>query len=406
MTKKINWKDEEVLNIVFEGASKGLSSTEIAAIISKKFGVNANDRAVRRVAGENNIDLLQTNNNGYTDNIKVEEERRADGSLDRVKRIEMTEEEAMDDDFVLRAHGFDPEKWDIINIRNGYWEQGSRAEGTKRLYSSRITVKPKVDKITPAKIAEIMSNTITPKEFNTEITVDSNDSLVIPLFDIHFGIETYGSLETKLSQIVKRIRQGYKNVAIVVGGDFLHSNEINKTVTVNGTILDDVDNVQSLEDASKFMSMLIENALLNAENVSVTSIGGNHDFSKQYMFIWGLKMKYPNVNIDLTDATRTAFNLGEIGIMVAHGDVATKRLPMLFATEFIDVWSKSKYRTVFTGHYHTEKVTDVEGVVLHQFGTPKKSDPYEKRNGFTMARKHIQLLEFSESRLLATYEIE
>ena len=406
MTKTVNWSDKDTIAEIARYAEKGLSSTEIASILSKKLNADVADRSVRYAAKKNDIDLLQTNNNGYTENVKIEEERRSDGTLDRVQRIEMTPEQAMDDSFVLKAHGFDAEKWDIVNVRNGYWDQGSKVSGTKRLYTSRITVKPKVDKINPEKIAEILSNTITPKRFRVEHRNESIDSLVVPLFDIHFGIETYESLEDKLSQIIKRIEQGYKNISIIIGGDFLHSNDINRTVTVSGTILDDVDNVQALEDASEFMSALIETALINAENVSVHAIGGNHDFSKQYMFVWGLRMKYPDANIELTNETRTAFNLGEIGIMVAHGDVATKRLPMLFATEFSDIWAKSTYRTVFTGHYHTEKVTDVEGVVLHQFGTPKKSDPYEKRNGFTMARKHIQLLEFSESRLLATYEIE
>ena len=44
--------------------------------------------------------------------------------------------------------------------------------------------------------------------------------------------------------------------------------------------------------------------------------------------------------------------------------------------------------------------------MMWQFGTAKPNDPYEKANGYTMGRKHLQLLEFGKERLLATYEIE
>lgn len=49
---------------------------------------------------------------------------------------------------------------------------------------------------------------------------------------------------------------------------------------------------------------------------------------------------------------------------------------------------------------------DTDGVVMHQFGTVKPNDPYEVTNGYTVARKHLQMLEFDNEKLLATYEIE
>ena len=61
---------------------------------------------------------------------------------------------------------------------------------------------------------------------------------------------------------------------------------------------------------------------------------------------------------------------------------------------------------VASGHYHTEKLADTDGVVMHQFGTVKPNDPYEHANGYTVARKHLQMLEFDNEKLIATYEIE
>lgn len=400
----VDWKNPQTVSRLADLADEGLSSKEIAVVLQEELKESVNDRSVRRVANKNDIILSKSNRNGYNPDRRVETEKRADGSLMASKVIPMTDEEAMDEEFVLKAHGFDATKWQVVNLKNGYWEQGSREEGKKRLYSSKITVKPIEKVITEQDIIDKINGKIDPIILKNKKIGDK--TLIIPLFDVHFGIETFEHIEDKLEQILQRIRNGYKDITIVIGGDFFHSDFMSKTQTANNTQLDHVENEKALEDGAKFLSYLIEESIVNAEHVSVKGIGGNHDRDKQFMFLWGIQNKYPQATIDITMESRTAFSVNKIGIMVAHGDLAVKRLPMLFATEFPEIWSNSTYRTVMTGHYHTEKVTDIDGVVMRQFGTSKKSDPYEKVNGYTMARKHIQVLEFNNNRLLATYEVE
>ena len=83
-----------------------------------------------------------------------------------------------------------------------------------------------------------------------------------------------------------------------------------------------------------------------------------------------------------------------------------KSAPMLFASEYPELWAKSTYRSIYSGHLHSERVLNADGVVMHRFGTPKPSDEYEFKNGYTLARKHLQAQEFNDTRLLATYEVE
>lgn len=404
MTNKINWQDEDILSQLKELAGKGLSSKDIASVLGTRLGGKINDRSVRRVAQQHDIELKQSNKNGYNTPNTIEKSRHSDGSRSESRFIEMTEAQAMDDDYVLKAHGFDPNKWEIVNVKNGFWQQNSHSNGKINLYQSKISVKPKKNDLTTEQLASILNNNVNHIEIDNIIS--GSDTLMIPLFDLHFGIETFESLSDKLNQMVERIHKGYKNIAIIIGGDYFHSDFITKTQTVKNTQLDHADNVKALEDGTQFISTLIEESLKSSTHVELHAIGGNHDSDRQYMFMWGIKIKYPQVGFELTDEAREAFSVGKVGVMLAHGDLAVKRLPMLFATEYPEIWAKSTYRTVMTGHFHTEKLNDIDGVVLHQFGTPKKSDPYEKRNGYTMARKHLQLLEFSEERLLATYEIE
>ncbi|OIM02331.1 hypothetical protein ATX50_10910 [Oenococcus oeni] len=78
---------------------------------------------------------------------------------------------------------------------------------------------------------------------------------------------------------------------------------------------------------------------------------------------------------------------------------------MLFATEAPDIWAKSTYRMALYGHFHKEVVNDDFGLVEHQVGTFKTTDPYESKNGYTMATKKMECFEFDDSTLKAIHYI-
>ena len=161
----------------------------------------------------------------------------------------------------------------------------------------------------------------------------------------------------------------------------------------------------ALSDAKRFYDELICCALQNSMHVSVYSVGGNHDEDLDYMFVDALADRYPQVDVHNTNEYRQCFCIDQVSILLAHGDKAQKKLPMLFATENPFEWSQSTYREIHFGHYHKEITNDDYGVVTRQFGTPKLNDPYEKTNGYTMAHRKIQLLEFSSDALKAEYNV-
>ena len=112
----------------------------------------------------------------------------------------------------------------------------------------------------------------------------------------------------------------------------------------------------------------------------------------------------PQIHVHNTTDYRAAFRLEHVGIMIAHGDTALRKLPMLFATEYADIWSNSSWREVLYGHFHHEVVNDDSGVVIRQLGTPKPSDGYEKKNGYTMSSRTLKLFEYDADRLRVTYD--
>lgn len=338
------------------------------------------------------------------DNTLEEVRKSASGDYTSARTLVLSDDELQDEGALLRYHNYDPEEWTIKTSSNVRSVRDTN-QGEKHTYTSRVTVSPKVKpEVSVEEIVEVLRRRVEP------VTVTRRNSgethLTIPLFDLHFGISTYEQMRPKLQQIEEIIAKGHKSIHIIVGGDFQHSDVMNKSQTSNLTLLDPVDNDQALEDGHRFLSELIEVSLQNADEVKLHSIPGNHDFSKQYVLLWGMKFLYPQVEFNVTKKSRLAFGFGTVSFLVLHGDVAMKSAPMLYASEYPELWAKSTYRSVYSGHLHSERLVDAEGVVMHRFGTPKPSDDYEFKNGYTLARKHLQVQEFNESRLLATYEVE
>ena len=402
---------EQISEFIKVHVGLGESHQSISNQIYDVFGINVARRTVSSHVARLNTPEVGLNTPSVPSSVSYRDNGtqlsiNADGSQTSSTVIQMQADQIKDVNYVLRAHGFSETDWELVSARNNFWQQKNSEQGLVDLYQSKITVKPKLK--TGLQVEDII------KSFNNviksvEVTnvKKGNDNIVIPLFDMHFGITKLEMLEDHLHKIANILKKGYKRVEIIIGGDVLHSDFITKSQTSSNTQLDPVKTIRALNEAESFFSTLIELSLKMSEIVEVKAVSGNHDTDSQFYFVWGMSQKFPQVDFEnVLNTDRLAFQFGKIGILVAHGNLALKRLPMLFANEFPDIWSSSTYRMVASGHYHTEKLADSDGVVTHQFGTAKPNDPYEHANGYTVARKHLQMLEFDSEKLLATYEIE
>lgn len=323
----------------------------------------------------------------------------------------LDEERWKDDAYVLQAFGYDPKKWRIIRNRSNFWQSPSQEEGKKTLWQVKIDIEPIGAKVIDAEdLIDIFNDhpvtpvTITPRETG----VKGQRNLVLAFADLHFGITTYAEMQPYLDELVDLLHtKTYKKIVIEQLGDLFHSDSFTTIRTNSDTLLstdgNKVDIVQAVNDALSFYSAVIDEALANTKQVEIYHTQGNHSADLEYMFLMILEERYPSVKIHKNIAYRTAYALDHVGIMIAHGDTARKRLPMLFASEYSQIWANSTYRTIHSGHYHKQVVNDENGVVWYQVGTPKPSDGYELKNGFTMAHKRLQVFEYSENSLKAAY---
>ncbi|MCX7578196.1 helix-turn-helix domain-containing protein [Leuconostoc falkenbergense] len=404
------WTDEHK-NRVAELGAQGLSSRKIAQRLFDEFGENFSRRTVSQYLSTGSTNgRVRTKSNQQSD-TKVKDVQRGteivinkDGSTTSSTTMQMTSEQAKDPEFVLRAHGFNPDDWDIVSAHNNFWQQNSVENGLIDLYQSKITVKPKSDdELTPQDIANLFKSDI--KTYTVHQVARDTHNLVVPLPDLHFGITTILDVKGHLDRLLELINKGYKTIVIEQLGDLFHSSQMWSSQTLKGTLLDEVNMVQAVEDAKQFFDVLVTAALQNSTTLHIKQMAGNHSGNMEYMFMEYLKAKYPQAVIKNNIKFRDAYLLDNVGIMLAHGDLAPKNLPMLFANEFGGVWSLSHSKEIHKGHFHKEKTVDEGGVISRQLGTVKPNDNYEIMNGWTLSKKELYALEYDSDKLVAEWHV-
>lgn len=335
-------------------------------------------------------------------NSKQKITRLTNGSFSVVDGPAVHDEDLKDESAVMLAHGFDPNRFLLTSVVDSYW--GENSEGLP-LYQTKIKLTPKT--VDFDKLADDVSSAVVPVPPVAIKRRTGKNTLVIPLFDLHFGISTASTMQPYLDQIEAVIETGFKNILIILGGDIFHSDSVTRSVTVKGTQLDHVDMAQALDDADQFFTELMSEACLYSRHVSVISVPGNHDFDVAYVWARAMKAKYAEA-VDYFDVTRSTWatvQIGHVGILAAHGDVAKARLRDIFSTEAVDIWAASKFRAIFSGHFHKEVAIDDFGCELFQVGTPKPADAWEIRKGLVMSKRKMELFTFDDSHLVSTYYI-
>lgn len=325
-------------------------------------------------------------------------------SISSTALITIKDGQKLTDKQLLEKHGLDPDRFVIERYVSNAW---GKPEPHSTSYQTKITVKPINYDLDD--VIKSINQDIKPVTRQVKKKVDHKNTLIIPLFDVHFGISTYKTMKTYLDQIYDLISSTpYTNTLVILGGDYFHSDSMTKSQTVKGTQLDHVDMQQAIEDGTDFFNDLMSFVIPFSKHVHIISVPGNHDSDLAYVWGLGMKERYKKAvdSFNLSLNTWAAFNIDRCGFLIAHGDVAKNRLPLLFASDAKEIWSKTNYHAVFWGHFHKEVVNDDSGVVTFQVGTPKPSDNWEKRKGFTMSRKKLELFEFNKDRLTSIHYLE
>lgn len=333
--------------------------------------------------------------------------RNADGSAVANKVLAADNPQDLSDTDLLNLFGYNPDYFKLDSFKYSAW--GKDKETGQPLISASVKVSPITQDVTTDKFIDVINNEVQPVQpVNVKRDIETrnlDENLIIPLFDLHFGITDIETAYVYLLNLQDMIQHNnYRHILIVFGGDVFHSDFMTKTQTAKNTQLDHVDNVKALQDATSFFDDLIRSVHSHADNVDVISIGGNHDYDKQYLWMYAMSIKWQKfANFHLTTGTRQYFQIGHVMLAVLHGDQALNKIANLMSTEEPKMWADSTARVALSGHFHKNLIRQVgsndDGVMLYQCSTIKPNDKYELDKGFTMSGHRLEVFTLNDHRV-------
>lgn len=321
---------------------------------------------------QSQVNDIEEAKNRYRNEVSLNK----DGTTSSNKLIEMSEEQSKDINYLLKAHGFSAECWELVSAKNNIWNVYSKKDGISTLYSSKITVKPIKLNITSDLIHkwfDKLDRTYSlPKVKITNDYLSGNKLLLIDISDLHMnlqasmfvtGNEYNCDIAEKLffyviNDILSRTTNyKFEKIIFTIGGDMLNADNLNNTTT-KGTPQDCDLHLFDAYERLCAMSVKAVDILKDIASVDVIYIPSNHDLTSgfklaKYIHAWFRNDK--RVNVDYSPFPRKYTVFGKTLFVFAH-DGKVKDLPRIVADEARQYWSQIETTEVFLQHLHSEQV--------------------------------------------------
>ena len=315
-----------------------------------------------------------------------------DGTAE-IKGIAFAEPQSPEE--IIRILKIDTEKWKL----SSYWNKQHKDYW---LISAMVTHK----KLEPQDfLLETLKN-FKPK-YTPVAKVHINDKFsdptvgVLSIQDLHFGKEgnltVADDFKLAIENLVLRAYSSHKveKIVYVIGGDLLNMDTFGG-LTTKGTPVDSDQRAQdAYNDAFDAMFWSVNYIKQFCNELQVVYLPGNHDRLSSYHLVHALSKCFnePNITFDATYAERKVVVYGQNFLAFEHGDVTKKMTALVYATEFPAEWGVTSYRTCYTGHFHTKKVTEfvtdneVHGFAIKHLPSLSKTDYWHYHNKFTGAKR-------------------
>ncbi len=327
------------------------------------------------------------------------------GEISSEKKISLTADKLKDSNYLIKAHGFNPDEFEIISARSSFWGK----EKGKDFYSSRISIRPKKESLT----VEFLSEFFKYKDFEKHkdpVAIKQYDKngefLEVDVPDLHIGLNTTKG-ETHESYNIEEARErfikciydikercygkSFSKIYIAPLGDLLHFDNINGSTTKGTPQATDGRFAQVFNAA---VDILIEgiDILGDIAPVHIMYVSGNHDKVLGYAAMVAIEKAYrkdDNVTVDTTPTSRKAIHEGNVLIGLAHGDMNKDRMAEWLQTEYRRSFGKSKYVEIHSGHFHSQQVIEKNGIIIRYLPTLCSSSPWEYDSGFNKSLKTL-----------------
>ena len=328
--------------------------------------------------------------------------------------IEIPTSESLSDEDIIQMHGLDIDKWDIDRLGSTRSKIGTNGNDDGYLINTyqKVQFKPKQFRLTLDKIEKLVASMFSPKD---KIIIEPklnnpNGLLLIPLKDMHIGLNTYEDYKPHQAQLYRYIQsQEYEEIIFIIGSDLFHTNDSNGR-TANDTQVDfNVEIEERMEWAKQFYQPLLEAAQEKALKVKVIFEPGNHDRDTSLMFAVAMKWLYPNIEFEIEEKKiYKGITFHDVFIGTHHGDM--KKKPESVAEVFNNYFkleiAQAKYREVLIGHLHHTWSKEHLDIHVQGLATASKSNDYEYRLGFEGGNRSFQVRLYSHKALRAMLIID
>lgn len=310
--------------------------------------------------------------------------------------------------------------WEVERFVVNKWEFGSAEGGPQPLFQVKAQLKKRKQLIAIRQEIEdlktIAKAEIKYKPAKSSPVDQTGLMLEINIPDIHFGklawpTETGGGpYDVKIAQatflraldVLLQRAKGYKfeEILFVVGNDLLHSNDA-ESKTAHGTIVDSEGRFQKTYwTARNTVIQAIERLRLLAP-VKVAAIYGNHDKLSLWTLADALECyfhKDDRISINNNPVYRKYYEWGKVGLMLTHGDLGKREdYPLLFATEQPELFGRTRFREIHTGHLHATRTQEFHGVRVRILPALCPADEWHSSNGFVGNLRNAEAMVWSKT---------
>lgn len=359
--------------------------------------------------------------------------------------LPMSLEESASPKDILRLHGYDENKFELIKCRTSIWQQRNKINGVKDLYSSKIEVQPKqqINKENNVNWAEIFVNIIEEagQKIQAEHISDSivyanekisnknnnnddviKETLLIMLTDCHLGrcstLDETGYRQTLESNITKLYitidkfidkfkDRKFKRIILPFGNDFLNSSFTGKT----SSQLHEQDNSTTMIEIYKQSAIAMINIIRKLSKLApvyVPLVQGNHDRFEEAALILMFDSYFKNntrVAFDTSCTPRKYIENDNILICLSHGYEDKKHINgnIVLAEAKNKLYNKSSIY-YFLGHAHHLEVTENAGMEIYTCPAFAENDNWTERAGFKAKSRTMGFI-FNEDELIETHYV-
>lgn len=316
------------------------------------------------------------------------------------------------------------EAGDVITNEIPMWQRDHRDTNPlhESLYQVKAFFRRKANVATAKReIEELreLAKTYAPKPLKIARTPakESGNLLVINLSDHHFGKLAWGyetgyknydvGIATDLfnrafDTILNRASTyEFDEIWFVVGNDLLNSDDKAGRTTKGTVVSTDIRYTRTMTVVRNVLIACIEKLRHYTKNVKVKMVSGNHDEFSVWHTGSSLECffhKYTDVAIDNEPKYYKFDEFGKVMIMWTHGDKGKRKdYPLLMATLKPEMFGRTKFREIHTGHLHHERVDEQHGVKVRVLSSLSPGDRWHAENGYMGALRSSEAFIYNKN---------